>query len=91
VAARENLELAGLQFENHGARDTQFLAGCAPGSFRETPDRWLSLGQQHVVFKSVLRRYGLRWPVRRYFAFVDASSQLVETRTEAAEVALQGW
>lgn len=89
MAAGENLELSRLQFEDHGAGDTQFLARCSPGLFRETPDHWLHLGQQDILFKRVLGGYGLCWPVRDYLAVVDSPSQLVETHAITAEAAFE--
>src|SRR5439155_5548846 len=44
---------------------------------------------QDILLKGVLGGYGLRWPVRDYFAPVDSPSQLVETHAVAAEAAFE--
>src|SRR5438876_8246944 len=68
MAASKNLELACLQFEDHSTCDTQFLARCRPGLFRETTDHRLGLGQRHILLEGVLGRDGLCRPVRNDFA-----------------------
>src|SRR5882724_8620337 len=60
MAASKNLELACLQFEDHSTCDTQFLARCRPGLFRETTDHRLGLGQRHILLEGVLGRDVMR-------------------------------
>ena len=89
MAASENLELAGLEFEYHGARDSGFFARGSPCVLRKFSNHRLHLGQQDILFKSVLCGYGLCRPVRDYLAVVDSPSQLVETHAIAAEAAFE--
>jgi hypothetical protein len=60
----ENLEFTGFQFHYNGARDSRFLARGSPCVRRKFSDHRLHLAQQDILFKSVLGRYGPRWPVR---------------------------
>ena len=43
----------------------------------------------NILFKGILCRYGLRRPVRDYFALVDSPGQFVETHAIAAEAAFE--
>jgi hypothetical protein len=89
VATRENLELAGFQFEDHRACDTHFLARSGPGFFRETTDHRFGLAQLYVALKGVLGLNRLRRSVWDNFALVDPSGQLVEAHTLATEAAFE--
>jgi hypothetical protein len=89
VAARENLEFAGLQFQYDGASDSRFFPRCGPCVLRKSSNHRFRLGQQEILFEGVFSGYGLCWPVRYYLAVVDSPSQLVETRAIAAEAAFQ--
>ena len=80
ISTSENLELACLQFKDHGAWDTQLPARCGLALFRETPDHRLGLGQRYIVFKSVLGGYRTCSLVCENFAIVIALRQLVETQ-----------
>lgn len=52
MAAREDLEFRGLQFQHHGSRNPAFVAQrCCPGQLGKSADRGLRLGEQHVVFE----------------------------------------
>src|SRR5438445_12860409 len=89
VAASENLEFAGLQFQYDGASDSRFFPRCGPCVLRKSSNHRFHLGQQDILFKGVLGGYGLCWPVRDYLAVVDSPSQFVETHTIAAEAAFE--
>src|SRR5258708_164235 len=89
MARRENLKVAGLQFEDHGTCDTQFLAPCGPGFFREMPDHRLRLGQRHIPLEGVLGRYGLCQAVRNNVVVIDAAGQFAETHAIATETPLE--
>ena len=65
MATNENLELARLQFEDHGASSPQFLVRRGPSFFRETTDHSLGLGQRDVAFKSVLRGHSVSFQAVR--------------------------
>src|SRR5258708_8188935 len=85
MATRENLEVACLQFEDHGTCDTQFLARCGPGFLCETPDHWLRIDQRHIPLEGILGRYGLCRAVRNNFIVIDAAGQFIETHAVATE------
>src|ERR1700730_3967467 len=89
VAASENLEFAGLQFQYDGPSDSRFFPRCGPCVLRKSSNHRFRLGPQAILFEVVLSGYGLRWPVRDYLAVVDSPSQLVETHAIAAEAAFQ--
>ena len=72
-----SLELAGLQFEHHRARNPRFFARGGPNLFCEATDHWLGFGQKNVMLESILSGYGLRWPVRNDFTVVDAAREFV--------------
>src|SRR6266851_3793386 len=89
MASSENLELAGLQFENHSTCDAQFLARSTPRFFREPANHGLGLGQRNILFEGVLGRYGLCRPVGNDFALVNSSSKFVEANAVATEATFE--
>ena len=86
MAASENLELARLEFENHGACYARLFARRGPDFFRQAADHWLRFCQRHIVLKGVLGGDGLGWPVWNNFAGVDTACELMQTQPEAAEL-----
>src|SRR5207249_4321972 len=89
VAASENLEFAGLQFQYDGASDSRFFPRCGPSVLGKSSNHRFHLGQQDILFKGVLGGYGLCRSVRDYLAVVDSPSQFVETQAIAAEAAFE--
>ena len=49
MAASENLELAGLQFQYDGANDSRFFPRCGPCVLGKFPNHGLHLGQQDFL------------------------------------------
>jgi hypothetical protein len=62
--ARENFEFPCLELQNDCPRDARFFARRVPCLFRQLADERFGLGERHVLRKCILRRDGLRGPVR---------------------------
>jgi hypothetical protein len=78
LAAGEDLELAGLELENHGPCNPTFLARSGPDLFREAPDHRLGFGNRYVMLERVLGGDGFGRPVGNYFARVNAAGEFME-------------
>ena len=89
MAAGENIELAGLQFEDYRTSDARFLARSGPNLFGKKPDHWLRFCERYVTLKRILRGHGLCGPVRDDLAIVETPGEFVETQAIATEVAFE--
>ena len=89
MAASKNLELAGLEFQNYSPGHPRFLARSGPNFFRKLSDHGLSLGDRHVLLKSVLGGNGFGGPVRDNFAIVDTAGEFMQVETKPAELLQQ--
>lgn len=85
----KNLELAGLQLQNHRPRNPRFLARGRPDLFCKPPDHHVGIAKKHILLKGVLRGYGLGRTVRHNRSLVDTTGEFVQARTVPAELALK--
>ena len=85
MAAGENLELAGLQFENHRTCNPRLFARGSPKLLCELPDHWFGFCQRQVVLKSILDGNRLGRPVWNHFTVVDSARELMQAQTIAAK------
>src|SRR6202140_5740114 len=91
MAAGQNLELTGLQFEDHGACYPRFFARGGPKFFYKPSDHGFGFRQWHVVLKSIFDRDRLGRPVRHDFAVVDTAGEVVQAQSIAAELTFEHW
>ena len=89
MAPGENLELACLQFEYHGACYPCFLSRSRPNLFRKSADHWFRFCYGYILLESVLSGDGFGRPVRDNFAIVDTACEFMQSQAKAAELLLQ--
>jgi hypothetical protein len=77
MAASQDRELTGLQFEHHRARYPRFLAGSRPKLFCKAADYGLGFCQWYVVLKRIFDGYRLGRSVVDHVTVVNASGELV--------------
>jgi len=86
MASSENLELACLEFEDHGACYPRFLTRSSPDLFRKASDHRLRFSDRHIPLESVLGGDRFGGPIRHNFAVVDTAGKLMQAPTKAAEL-----
>ena len=85
MAARQNFELACLQFQYNRAGCPRFLARSRPEFFCQSPDHRFGFGQENIPLKRILDGDRFRGAVRNNFVFVDAPRQFVQANAIAPE------
>ncbi len=94
MAAGEDVEVAGFEFEDDGAGDAGLFlqggAGGGPDFFCEALDHGCEFGEGNVLREGVFGGDGLGGAVGDDGAVVDAAGELVETEAVAAEAGFEG-
>ncbi len=87
MAAGEDVEVAGFEFEDDGAGDAGFFAGCGPDLLGEAEDDGFGFGEWEVAREGVFGGDGFGGSVGNDGAVIDAAGELVETKAVTAEAA----
>jgi hypothetical protein len=86
MAARENLELACLQFEHNSARNPRFFSRGCPNFVSKAANHHLGFRQWDVVLKRVLGRNRFGRPVWDNFIGVTSAGKFIHAYAKAAKL-----
>ncbi len=90
MAAGEDVEVAGFEFEDDGAGDAGFFAGCGPDLLGEAEDDGFGVGEGEIALEGVFGGDGFGGSVGNDGAVVDAAGEFVEANTVTAEAGFEG-